>query len=206
MSESVFEKEDILIHTIEDTDTYYANRLRQAMFAEVVTLAIDEVHISSNTGILIDEMLVHRLGLIVLNSSAIPTSEITFELNVKCEENDLFKGYMNVTADMLISDNKDVYPVHPQTIITKLRPGDEINLKAFVKKGTGKEHAKWCPVSCIGYNTQYQENEKVKITMVIESLGGLTSKEILQQALSLVDVPRPTLNHYKIHSPCGTKN
>ena len=205
LSSEVLQSNEVLIHTIEDTDTYYANRLRQAMFAEVATLAIDDVHIFSNTGILIDEMLVHRLGLIVLSSSE-TNKETEFELKIKCQEVEITQGYMNVTADMLNSNNPDVYVVHPQTIITKLRPGEEINLKAFVKKGTGKEHAKWCPVSCVGYQTEYLENESIRITMVIESVGGLSAAEILRQAQTLIDVLRPTLNCYKLPVKNQSKN
>lgn len=189
---------DVLIHTIEDVNTYYANRLRQAMMAEVPTLAIDTVHIFSNTSILMDEALVHRLGLIVLKSDDPNLDESKeFTLNVKCTENNPTKNYINITAGMLVSSDPRIYPVHPETVILKLKYGEEINLKAFVKKGTGKEHAKWCPVSSISYNTQYLDDDKVIITMAIEAVGSLSAKEILTQGLLLMNVPRQTLNNYK---------
>eukprot|EP00920_Eleutheroschizon_duboscqi_P020060 GHVT01047859.1.p1 GENE.GHVT01047859.1~~GHVT01047859.1.p1 ORF type:complete len:200 (+),score=14.06 GHVT01047859.1:340-939(+) len=42
-------------------------------------------------------------------------------------------------------------PVVPDVLITKLRPGQEIELKAYLIKGTGKTHAKWSPVCTATY-------------------------------------------------------
>jgi DNA-directed RNA polymerase I and III subunit RPAC1 len=48
-------------------------------------------------------------------------------------------------------DGPAVGPVHDDIIITKLKPGQEIDLTAFAMKGTGKEHAKWSPVATASY-------------------------------------------------------
>lgn len=47
-------------------DASVANALRRFMIAEVPTVAIEEVYIIKNTGIMHDEVLAHRLGLIPL--------------------------------------------------------------------------------------------------------------------------------------------
>src|SRR5680860_924384 len=102
-------KHDVLVFAIEDTNTCYANSLRRTIISDVPTLAIDTVNVFSNTSILTDEILAHRLGLVVINSDILlkesetnlvdgdlteestteqPTTEqpetLTFSLNVRC--------------------------------------------------------------------------------------------------------------------------
>jgi len=94
-------KYGVLVFTIEDTNTYYANSLRRTMISDVPTLAIDTVNVFDNTSILTDEILVHRLGLIVLNSEILNNSEdqvsdIMTELNVICTDQEMY-----VTVAML---------------------------------------------------------------------------------------------------------
>ncbi|XP_026193554.1 DNA-directed RNA polymerases I and III subunit RPAC1 [Cyclospora cayetanensis] len=45
-------------------------------------------------------------------------------------------------------------PVHPDILITKLRPGQEIELVGFLEKGLGKTHAKWSPVATAVYRLE----------------------------------------------------
>ncbi|KAI3970409.1 hypothetical protein MKX01_024056 [Papaver californicum] len=47
--------------------------------------------------------------------------------------------------------NNPIVPKHPDIIISKLGPGQEIILEAHAVKGMGKTHAKWSPVSTAWY-------------------------------------------------------
>ncbi|KAA8534674.1 hypothetical protein F0562_032191 [Nyssa sinensis] len=47
--------------------------------------------------------------------------------------------------------NNPIAPEHPDIIIAKLGPGQEIELEAHAVKGMGKTHAKWSPVATAWY-------------------------------------------------------
>ena len=53
---------------LSKTDASVANALRRIMIGEVPTIAIELVEIETNTTVLTDDFLAHRLGLIPLSS------------------------------------------------------------------------------------------------------------------------------------------
>jgi hypothetical protein len=66
----------VKIHSLSDSTTEFdlvgldsslANALRRIMIAEVPTIAIEDVYVYTNTSIVQDEVLAHRLGMIPLN-------------------------------------------------------------------------------------------------------------------------------------------
>jgi len=184
------------VFAIEDTNTYYANSLRRTIISDVPTLAIDTVNVLSNTSILTDEILAHRLGLVVINSDILlkegdndvaadmntEPEIITFSLNVRCDQKEMY-----VTAGMIKTNNPEVHPVHDDTIVVKLYRGDEIILGGTIEKGIGRTHAKWMSVSVIGYNIKYLDKQKMKIYLTIEPVGSLSAKTILSKARTIVN-------------------
>jgi DNA-directed RNA polymerase I and III subunit RPAC1 len=96
---------------------------------------------------------------------------IVFTLNVKCSKNprvprgatnpdDLYLHSKVTSADLKWTPigrqpemfrTDDIRPVHDDILIAKLRPGQEINLKAICVKGIGQDHAKFSPVCTASY-------------------------------------------------------
>lgn len=53
---------------LKGVDVSFANALRRIMLSEVPTMAIERVYIEENTGVMHDEVLAHRLGLVPIHA------------------------------------------------------------------------------------------------------------------------------------------
>lgn len=153
----------VLKFTVAGIDESMANALRRVMIAEVPTMAIDIVHIHTNTSALNDEFIAHRLGLIPLVSDSVDSyafprdckctgncQECTVQFRLKVKNTE--KREIEVTsADLkhMGESGQDVRPVEYDSpiVVIKLRPGQEIDVICNARKGVGKEHAKWSPVA-----------------------------------------------------------
>jgi len=129
-----------------------ANMMRRLMMNEVPVMAIEDIEIKQNSGVLYDEMLALRLGLIPLTtdlkSYTLPDecsckgagcAKCQVQLSLKA------KGPGVVYAKDLKSKDPKIKPVYPETPIVKLLEGQSIELVATAQLGLGKDHAKWSP-------------------------------------------------------------
>jgi DNA-directed RNA polymerase subunit D len=155
----IIEESDYSIKFIlKNASTALANSLRRAMKSLVPTLAVDYVDFYLNTSYLYDEVIAHRIGLVpiktdldkfnfqqdcVCGGEGCPNCQISFRLNVE--------GPKIVLSGDFISDDPEITPVFDNIPIVELYEGQQLMLEAVARLGTGKEHAKFQPVSVCGF-------------------------------------------------------
>ncbi|KAK6588552.1 DNA-directed RNA polymerase I [Cryptosporidium xiaoi] len=171
-------KEDYINFDISGIDASVANAIRRILLVEVPTVAIETVQIYQNTGVIQDEVLAHRLGLIPMHidpdtidyrnedEELNERNSLCFKLNVKCTKDDVndSKGITSkqvFSKDIIwvpLSDSqKQKYANNPPKVvnedilITKLRPGQSIEAVLYCEKNIGRVHAKWSPVCTASY-------------------------------------------------------
>jgi DNA-directed RNA polymerase subunit D len=176
----------------------FANALRRAMIAEVPKLAIDEVNIRENTSLLYDEQLALRLALIPLKTDLSDYgADDRISLTLKAISPDR-EGYTTVYSKELISSDPKVEAAFENIPIVKLISAErevggmksvarqKIVLEAIAKLGSGKEHAKWQPVTACSYKDMPDEGHKDALLFTVESDGALPVDAILVEAARIM--------------------
>ncbi len=145
-------KQGKLSFILKNANTAFANAIRRNAVEEVPVMAIEDVEFRSNSSVLYDEIIAHRLGLIPLK-----TDLKSYNLPDKCKCNNKgcamcqlkltlkARGQGVVYASEIKSTDPKVKPVYPKIPITKLLKGQKLEFEATAILGRGKEHAKWCP-------------------------------------------------------------
>lgn len=163
-------------------DISVANTLRMIMMSEVETLAIHKIYFERNNSPLCDELIAHRLGLVVMDSRAIDEVDdeeeqelLTVELDVVCDDDEMY-----VTPAMFKCSNDKVRPIHLNTPLVRLTRGQRLKLVGVIQKGNGRKHAKWVPMTLDHWSINAG-----KVDITIESVGSLNAPDILIRALKV---------------------
>ncbi len=140
---------------LKNSTPAFVNALRRAMMESVPVMSIEDVEFVQNDGVLYDEMVAHRLGLVPLTTDLKgydvrkPGDELSAKNSVKLVLR--AKGPCTVYSEDLKSKDPKIKPVFSKIPITKLLKGQELELEATAVLGVGKEHVKFSP--CLAWYT-----------------------------------------------------
>lgn len=185
---TVLKEREHLVVLCEDASYAQMNTLRRLCMSDVPVMAIEAVEFTKNSGILYDEMVALRLGLLPLttdlDSYSLPTPEeresgdYSAKASVKASLS--AKGPCMVYAQDLSFKDPKVKPVYPDMPIVQLLEGQEIELVATAVLGLGRDHAKWSPG--LAY---YRQRPKIIISKTADAKAIATNlKDLELDALS----------------------
>ena len=157
---------------IYNLDTCIVNSFRRIVLSDVVGIAFDNIIIQTNTSIINNEILSHRLSLIPLEIDIDNIDNICVELDVSNSDYD--KMFVTSSDLKVISGKIDIIP---NILLVELRHGEKISLKMYPIKGNGKKHAKFQPVSVCCFKI----NEDVRIKEEIWNKLSESSKKNLRK-------------------------
>lgn len=159
-----------------------AAALRRAMIQDVETVTFDILEIERNDSYLHDEHLSSRVGALVLAvTSDFPEAGT-----------DVLPGEKGCRLAIEATDRREVLASDIITIpgvrivhdcpLTILPPKGKLVFTAYPRRGTGRIHTKWSPVSAVFF-----EEKGNGVELTYEPTGALTADEILDAANALVD-------------------
>ncbi len=178
---------------IEGYPLALVNGLRRTVLSDVPTMAVDFAYFYDNSTGIADEIIAHRLGLLVLSSAEAlekykspeecreaneKDSECFVEIFLDKELNPEAESGIYITAKDLSFSDPSVKPVYPETPLIYLAPGQRIYMVAYARLGRGREHGKWMPASV----------SIVQYMPVVEYDGSRVSKDCLECLSAYADL------------------
>ena len=135
---------------VKGTSPSELNAYRRGILETLPAMAVDTVEIVENSSAMYDEMLAHRLGLVVLTTDL---DSYFVQADCKCEGAGCARCTLDLTlekegpcvvyAEDLVSKDPAVTAAQPKTPLVKLLEGQNIKLMAKAILGRGKEHIKF---------------------------------------------------------------
>lgn len=157
---SLSESEDVLRFELSGVEPGFANELRRTLMQDVPALAIDVVEIQANASSVLDEVISQRLGLVPIRSDPAmygADEDVVFTLRAFCPPTPVGERARNcrvLAGELRWRPKEGQAPAavaHPGIVIVELAPGQELSCTCHARKGTGKVHAKFSPVSTASY-------------------------------------------------------
>jgi DNA-directed RNA polymerase subunit D len=180
---------NIVTFNVKDIEITMLNALRRIILSEVPVMAIESVTYNTNTSILNDEILSHRLGLVPLKTDLKMFNNIydcsckgkgcgkcTLTLTLKAE------GPGTVYSRELIPADKETTAVYETIPLAKLTASQKIDLEAIAQLGNAKDHAKWQAGLA-----SYEQKDDGSYNVFIETYGQLPLKTLVETAFEKLE-------------------
>jgi DNA-directed RNA polymerase subunit D len=173
----VYEEGSVAKYLIKGTDAVFMNTLRRTIMSDVPCLAIEEVSFYENDGIIFDEMLANRLGLL-----PVKTDTKTYKKGDKVKLILEKEGPGIVTSKEIKCTDPKIEITDKKIYITKLGKGQKLKLEMTAIMESGNKHAKFQPAT-IAYNeVPYIDNEKSNVKAVKDLMEELPEGVIESKA------------------------
>lgn len=171
--------------TFKNYEVSLINALRRIMISEVPTIAIETMKVYTNNGLLTDETIAHRIGLIPIKRLDPFIKNVNLTLDIENTDDKLLTVY---SGNFKIDDNSEqrIIITDPNIIITKLDKGHKIHITAETDVGIGQDHAKWSPVCGAGHSIETDDDNNKYITLNVETIGTMTYKEVYDESINIL--------------------
>jgi DNA-directed RNA polymerase subunit D len=171
----------------------YANALRRICLNGIPIYAVDTVDILSNTSVLADEGIAHRLGLIPIKSELSAVQQDNKSDNIMLTlDSGIASETRTVLSGELKSQDSIVKPISDNIPIVTLAPGQSLKFEAHARLGRGTEHAKWNSANVSTLTESDNANERI---LTVETTGALEPQHIV---LSSVEELSKRLDEFKV--------
>ena len=151
---------DSLTFELHHASSSMANALRRAMINDVPTVAIDGVTIIANSTDTLDDIIEHHLSMLPVDESCLPTMNLTMDCpcGSGCAQCMVVMRIVvhNTSSVIRIATSQDIMLPGCQASpfgycapipLVSLRPQERIAATIRLKKGVGRQHSKWNPVT-----------------------------------------------------------
>ena len=171
----------------------YANALRRICLNGIPIYAVDTVDILSNTSVLADEGIAHRLGLIPIKTELSAVQQDNKSDNIMLTlDSGIASETRTVLSGELKSQDSIVKPISDNIPIVTLAPGQSLKFEAHARLGRGTEHAKWNSANVSTLTESDNANERI---LTVETTGALEPQHIV---LSSVEELSNILDEFKV--------
>ncbi len=159
----------------------YANALRRICLNGVPIYAIDTVDVLSNSSVLADEGIAHRLGLIPLKTelSAVQQNNESDKIMFTLDSGETSES-RTILSGELKSQDDIVKPIADNIPIVTLAPGQRLSIEAYARLGRGTEHAKWNSANVSTLTESENDDERI---LTVETTGALEPQNIVRSSI-----------------------
>ncbi|MFH1447229.1 MAG: DNA-directed RNA polymerase subunit D [Candidatus Micrarchaeota archaeon] len=156
----------------------FANAIRRTAISEVPTFAVDTILFYENSSSFFDEYLANRICLVPIKTDlrSSEKDEVTFTFDVQ--------GPGTIYSSELKSTDSKIVVANEKIPLLNLMDKQVVRLEAKAKFATTREHAKHQPCF-ITYKVDRSKKDVFDFHM--ESFGQLTTKQILNKTVSLLE-------------------